>query len=70
MGHSRRCHTLKMSALAQQQTSRRLTGWHGMGATHKIDQVHWSGRFLITPPSYVLVGTHEHKLVSINCSCI
>src|SRR5262245_26928737 len=24
-----------------------------MGATHKIDQVHWSGRFLITPPSYV-----------------
>src|SRR5882672_5631969 len=38
-----------------------------MSATHKVDQVHWSSGFLVPPPRHVLVGTHEHQLVRIDC---
>ena len=34
-------------------------------ATHKIDQIHRSGRFIIAAPCHVLVGADEHELARI-----
>ena len=64
---SRRCGADWPVVTGHNLTSCRLAGWHGIGAPYKVDQVHCSDRFLIAPPRHMLVGTHEHKLVRINC---
>ena len=36
-----------------------------MSTTHKIDQIHWGGRFLIATPRDMLVGTHKRELAGV-----